>query len=512
VSQLEGPPVFCERVLLIDSLRDNYTRQYAESDFEGLCQTALKLVDYGLIDRVIYGPIHPEKVSQIQMDWFGMNSTETHSLTGAPLASPLYAFEQCSGKFILQVDSDLLIHRSSPREDYLEEMVKAIEDDPKAITASLSIAQPESSPPGTGDKSKPWRMEARGCLLHKERLLAARPFINEIKDKSPLLSWHRAVDEKVKAGTIHSLRGHCKHAWFVHPENELKRARKEWMLMLDLVEKGFSIPAQFGKVNLVGVSTDWVPSSRNERFVFLITGRNVPPGRMARCLDSLLRQKQRNWGAIIIDDASDARIAANLRLMVNPYQEKITLLQPRERRGQMANLIIGIRHICTNPESVIVTLDLDDCLIGTGVICRLVKEYDNGADVTIGSMLRTDKCCKYPVELINPRAARGGNVWQHLRSFKKKLFDKIPDHYLRLDSEYVPIASDWAFMLPIVEMSKKPVWIRDELYLYETSGEGKGDDRLRREQCIARIISKPRIKHPNNIQEPNENSRENPSA
>ena len=87
------------------------------------------------------------------------------------------------------------------------------------------------------------------------------------------------------------------------------------------------------------------------------------------------------------------------------------------------------------------------------------------------------------------RFFRKHNVWQHLRSFRKRLFDAVPEEALRLDGEYVDIASDWAFMLPIVEMAAHPVHITEPLYLYEPSGTGKGAGRADREATIARIVA-----------------------
>ena len=140
------------------------------------------------------------------------------------------------------------------------------------------------------------------------------------------------------------------------------------------------------------------------------------------------------------------------------------------------------------------TLDVeriaDDALIGERVLDRLAVEYERGADVTVGSMLRTDKAADYPVCFDRPRERRGGNVWQHLRSFRKRLFDAIPDDALRLDGGYVDVATDWAFMLPIVEMAEHPVHIAEPLYLYEPSGVGKGAERTEREATIARIVAK----------------------
>ena len=89
-----------------------------------------------------------------------------------------------------------------------------------------------------------------------------------------------------------------------------------------------------------------------------------------------------------------------------------------------------------------------------------------------------------------PRKQRGGNVWQHLRSFHKRLFDAIPDEALRVDGEYIELASDWAFMLPIVEIATKPVHLTEPLYLHEPSGSGKGTERAKREATIIRIVRK----------------------
>ncbi len=153
-------------------------------------------------------------------------------------------------------------------------------------------------------------------------------------------------------------------------------------------------------------------------------------------------------------------------------------------------MTLAIRHVCTDANSVIVTLDMDDALIGPKVLDRVAEAYADGAQVTVGSMLRTDKHVEYPVTFDSPRQARGGNVWQHLRTFRKYLFDAIPDHDLRVGNRYADIAVDWSFMLPIVEMAERRAWIREPLYLYEPSGMGKGADRPERESQIAALVAK----------------------
>ena len=490
VGQLEGPRAFHERVLAIDSPRDGFVRQHSPADMEKSRLAAERLLKRGVIDRIVVGPDPGPEARRILRDWFGVHSQCTHTRGGAPLATPLLAFEACTGEYILQVDSDLLILRHDSGHDYLGEMMDAIVATPSAVTASLNVPRGEALSFSTGSEKGPWRVEARGCLFHKERLLAARPFPNDLDGEAPWLSWHRSMDAASASGRIVSLRGGDNQVAFVHPPNELKRSVADWMLLLDLVEKGYCPMEQMGKVDLVGGPLQWVPRNRGEPFVFVITGRNVSPGRARRCLESLASQRRSDWGAVLIDDGSSDIHRASMAQAIEPLRDRVTLLQPRERRGQMANLVLAIRHVCTNPDSVIITLDLDDALIGLGVLDRLDSEYLRGADLTVGSMLRTDKYAEYPATFESPRRARGGNVWQHLRTFRKRLFDAVPDHVLRVDGQYPGIAVDWAFMIPIVELAERPAWIREPLYLHEPSGMGKGEDRAEREREIAAIVSK----------------------
>lgn len=490
VRQLEGPRIFCERVLVVDSLRDGFVRQHSSANLDELMQATERLRSRGVVDRVIVSPGPGASAGVVMREWFDVDYQGTHSVHGAPLVAPLLAFEQCVGEYILQVDSDILVQRTSHTDDYLSEMVQAIEGDPKAVTASLSVPQAASTRFTGCNGGAPWRVEVRACLLHRERLLAARPFLNPLADGQPSASWHRAMDQAAMTGRIASLRGGSAQTAFVHPPNELKRSREDWMLLLDLMEK-FPVPAaQVGRVDLAGGPLDWVPRNRSEPFIFVITGRNVPTGRMARCLESIGAQQSSHWGAVVIDDGSDGLSREALQLAVGPWSDRVTLIQPRERRGQLANMTLAIRHVCTEANSVIVTLDMDDALIGPKVLDRVAEAYADGAQVTVGSMLRTDKHVEYPVTFDSPRQARGGNVWQHLRTFRKYLFDAIPDHDLRVGNRYADIAVDWSFMLPIVEMAERRAWIREPLYLYEPSGMGKGADRPERESQIAAFVAK----------------------
>ncbi|MFL5358175.1 glycosyltransferase [Archangium sp.] len=493
VGQLEGPRVFCERLLVVDSRANGFSRPYAPADASAHEVAVERLLHEGWVDRVVRGPTTHEEVRALNERWFGVSAPATHASNGSQVASTLAGFEACTGEYVLQVDSDVLVCRRDRGWDYLGEPLALFGQDPHALTVALNICQEDAHPFTSSQQGMPWRVEVRAALFHRDRFLAVRPLPNEVSEGALVHSWYRAADQRLLRGPWRSYRGGSTSTFFIHPPNACKRDMGVWMALLDRVEDGWVPEAQRGAVDLVGPVEAWLGPHRGERFVFLIQGRNVPPGRLLRCLDSLLSQRHRDWGAIVVDDGSSPAHAAFLAQVLEDHRDRFTLLRPRLRRGKLANFVWAVRHVVSHPESIIVTLDADDALLGTSVLERLAREYDRGADATVGSMLRTDKHVHYPAVLEDPRSCRGGNVWQHLRTFKKRLFDAVPDDYLRMDGSYVAVANDWAVMLPIIELAEHPVYIPEPLYLHEPSGVGKGPQRERRERIIAGLMARPRL-------------------
>lgn len=490
VDQLESPRPFFEKVLAIDSRAGGFVREHGNPDLSGVLAAAERLKTRGYVDHIVRAPVDgSEQCAHINQRWFGHQIPRSHTAKGAPLASPLGAFEQCRGDYILQVDADLLIRRADRYHDYIGEAIQAIKERPGTFTVSLNILNKEDGPfTGNHTDGRPYRVECRGCLFDRQALLAAAPFPNNVDSDGQLeLSWHRSMDQACLGGRLLSLRGGAKSTGFVHPENSFKRSADEWNLVMASIEQNAVFEGQLGKVDLVGGALQWLPPPRREPFVFVVTGRNVPFGKMLRCFESMRRQRGPEWGAVVIDDGSGELCREACHRVFGDFPN-ITLLQPRRRRGQLANTVTAIRDLCADPSTVIITLDMDDGLIGDGVLQALAKEYEAGADLTVGSMVRTDKPADYPASFGDLHASRGGAVWQHLRSFRKSLFDAIPDWRLRLDGNYVEICVDWAFMVPIAERASSPRYLKAKHYYYETSGLGKADQRCAREACITRLM------------------------
>ena len=193
----------------------------------------------------------------------------------------------------------------------------------------------------------------------------------------------------------------------------------------------------------------------------------------------------------MVDDASTNGFGDYAEMLMDGFADRITLVRNERRLGALYNIWKAVTRFCVDPETVIITLDADDSLIGERVLERVGAEYDDGADVTVGSMLRLDKEASYPVNFDEPRRW-DSNVWQHLRTFKKRLFDGISVEDLQIYGKWIDPASDWAFMVPIIEMASGPRYIPDRLYLYEPAVPKDEGGRRERDSVIARILTKPR--------------------
>ena len=493
VRQLNYPRGFCEVILALDCREENFLREHCGGNLKQLRAVAERLKTGGWIDAIVEPVGDKATLRRLNKKWGGVDSAQTHTKNNVPTAVVWAAFEKCRAPFAMHVDADMIVGRKYPAHDYLGEMLAVIKKR-EATTMSLDIAG--DAKPACGGGGAPYRLEVRAGLTDLKRLRKLLPLPCGNKDGDLELSWHRAADIAIRGARATSLRHGDQRLFVVHPPNARKTNREALFNVMDAVERMGQYPqAQAGKTDWDGDDGDWVRAERNEPFVFVVCGRNVSRGRVDRCLDSLFAQKNREWGAVVIDDNSEAHIAdyARRKCTQSPRPGQVSFFARRSRAGGMANLVFAVRRVCGNSDTVIVTLDMDDMLIGDDVVCELSRRYEAGADMTVGSMLRTDKEARYRADFNKPRQNRGGNVWQHLRSFKKHLFDALPDDDLRLDGEYADIGYDWAYMLPMAEAAKKPVWIKRPLYLHDPGEKRTAAYKEAREKNIARILGKRRI-------------------
>jgi hypothetical protein len=206
-------------------------------------------------------------------------------------------------------------------------------------------------------------------------------------------------------------------------------------------------------------------------------------------------QVDQGFGVIVIDDASDDGSAKAGHEYLEWLGDRITLVRHATPRGRMSNNVLALRELCTNPETMVVIVDLDDALADRDALSRFGLLASAGHDVVLGAPFRPDSPTKiYRPNFERPRKTFGGDVWIHLRAFKKRLFDRLPDEALQLDGRWVEHCEDYAMMIPIVELAERPTYVPEYLYWHERSTVLDQAARRQHELTIERLLAKPSMR------------------
>ena len=238
VRQLEGPVRLAEKIIVVDPFEGPFSRQYEKPDAKAHRDAMDRLVREGIVDRVVYAPHDTEVIRLTYRKWFGAASDETHSVNGQQIFATLYGFDACTGDYVLQMDSDILISRKELTHDYLVEMVEVFRRDPQALFVPLSICRSEKLPYSTEGPNGDWRVEVRGCMFDRARLQSVLPVQNELKDGRFSSSWHRAFDRLIGSSGYRSYRGGDPATAFIHIPNQRKSEVEELFEVVDAIEGG----------------------------------------------------------------------------------------------------------------------------------------------------------------------------------------------------------------------------------------------------------------------------------
>ena len=473
---------YAKVLLLIDSRTQGFLREHNAGNYEKVLETGKHLRQKGKIDKLLIVPIpdQPEWVADLYCRWFGVKSEKTHTESGVPVFSQLWAFDQIDTRYVLQLDVDVLIGRRNFEHDYLRDMLTAIREE-NVFCVGFNIPHaPDSKFKAYDAPQGDYKPEVRFGLLDLQRLKAQRPFPNSVSDGFLTKTWYHSVHQYQLDYGRRSLRGGNPDTYYIHPRNSVKADLGFMRKVMDLVEQDQLPPSQHGQWDLIEDSHQWQYPPRNEEIIVLIMGRNVGMKKIARCLDSLFRQTFRDWGAIIVDDASRSDLQQGLRARVLTCLQKaqITLVQRKHRVGKVPNEWELLPQICRNPESLIVILDMDDCFAHEKVLDRIYQEYQKGYEIILGGMFRPDKPLRrYKVrfnDVYKPDGVMldkgdhwdGGNVWIHLRSFRMSLFGQLRQEDLMIGEDWIEYVEDFALMVPMTAKSKKSIMIEEYLYYH----------------------------------------------
>lgn len=199
-----------------------------------------------------------------------------------------------------------------------------------------------------------------------------------------------------------------------------------------------------------------------------------------KCLESILTQSYKNYELVVIDDCSIDDTHKIINDVYVKYNGRFTIHRTDQRVGSpLANFIKGIELLSNDKEDILITVDGDDWLYDTTVLTYLDKIYqDEEIYMTYGQYEPLSKSysdyCK-PIPDIRTYRTSGQWLASHLRTVKRKLFDKINKNDLKQkDGEYYKCAGDTAYIYPIIEMAgKKHMKFIDKiLYVYNDLNPG----------------------------------------
>jgi hypothetical protein len=490
VKQLEGNRRFKEVAVVCDANVGPFTRQYDRADPKAQKQSLQRLLDRGIVDRVLWAPDDADTLRGVAERWFRCHTAEPYSARGEPTLASLWALDQCETNRVLQTDSDIVVGRFRDA-DIISKLVDVLDCNLNAIAVSLPPPLREAQPYTGGGPRGKWRTEVRLSMIDRARLEQLLPLPNQVRDGRLQSSWYRALDALLRLSDYVCLRGGDTGSFMLHIPNSLKPDHNRWFNLVKAAERGVRFPGQVGKIEMEGALAGWL-GAREEELVFLVRGRNVSLQKLDRCIESIRLQDRQDFGVVFIDAGSTNGMAERLEAELDGWLHgRASLYRNWNLSTITENVVRAIRELVIRPESIVALLDADDALLGSGVVDRVLETYAQGADLTVGSMLRTDRAASYPVVFEHSRARRGGNVWQHLKTFRRHLFDRIREDDLKIDGKWIPYAEDWAFMLPMVEMASHPVWIREPIYLYDPDPSVRNCTVQEREQMISRIAQKP---------------------
>jgi len=227
-------------------------------------------------------------------------------------------------------------------------------------------------------------------------------------------------------------------------------------------------------------------------FVVEILTRNNED-RCASNLLSVLNQDYDNFRIILINDASTDFTDVRIKKILDnhPQGKLVTYIKNKKRIGAMANHIRAI-YSCKDQE-VVVQVDGDDLLRHPHVLKKLDEVYQNkdvwvtyGSHMLLSSGKRGPYSSPIPEQVLKAGTIRR-HKWctSHLRTFYAALFKNIALKDFKYKNQFVLVACDIAFMLPIVEMASMHVYyIDDLLYIYNDLSE-QNDHKLHRDLVIA---------------------------
>lgn len=497
VEQLTQPSDFAERVLCIDPFEGPFLRQHREGDLKATLRVGQDLVDAGVVDRLLVAPTDESVVREVNRRWFDVAIGKTHTAKGLPVTPHVWAFDQLRTKFVLQCDVDVLIGRRDAAHDYLGEMVTACHAG-DVVGVAFNIPHDPALPVREyGAVAGEFKPEVRCGLLDLERLRALRPLECGSAGEFMTEGWYHCLWKRQRRDGLRTVRGGDPRTFYVHPLNSVKADEEGLARVRSVVTLGRVPRDAWGRWDLQNDLSGWEYQKRDETLVVVARGRNTPRNKLDRFAGSLEAQLDQSFGLVVIDDASTDGSCEYAMSRLRPFGERLTFVARAHQKGRMENLVYAVRELCVRDATGVVVLDLDDALAHEDAIGLLARRFGLGHDLVLAASFRPDAPTRlYSPDFRDPRAAYGGDVWMHLRSFTRGLFLQLPDERLKERGEWLRMCEDYATMIPMAEIARSPVYVPEFTYWHERTTSKDPQELRERGRIIEYLLAMGRFERP----------------
>lgn len=201
-----------------------------------------------------------------------------------------------------------------------------------------------------------------------------------------------------------------------------------------------------------------------------------------------MNQTYANWRAHLVLDAPIDDSVAVAKQVISVAHLPVKLTVRKERMGLSYNMWHGIHEAKPEKEDIIAILDADDKLY-TEALATVKERYDAKPDLllTYGSYKKHSKGARTRISRAYRRGTKvrkAGWHASHLKTFKYKLFKRLPAEEMQYKDMWLPAASDVALMIPLIEMAglRRCKHIHKMIYLWRDNTPQK-TDRAKQIRC-----------------------------
>jgi glycosyltransferase involved in cell wall biosynthesis len=208
-------------------------------------------------------------------------------------------------------------------------------------------------------------------------------------------------------------------------------------------------------------------------------------------LHSVFSQNYENYRVIYVDDASPDETYEKVKNYVTEKGQwhRFTLLKNEINRGSMFNHVLMSQYY--RDDEIVVALDGDDFLASDQVLKDLNRVYANPQVwATYGQHISypdytVSRCLPKKFSTLKKGAVRE-LPWftSALRTFYGGLFHRINVRDFLYEGSFLPMASDLAYICPIVEMAREHVYCTAGIWYIYNLGTGINDSKKSRSKQV----------------------------